>query len=97
MNFSKFLEFICQLRPGGHNYCQFFFVIFVENDFLNILVEFESDRMSLRESAKNGRIGAHGFEIYDKIYPMKKISYLSDDFEIFVIQPGRSLPIVYGP
>ena len=61
-----------------------FFVIFDENDFLFILVEFESDRMSPRESAKNGRIGAHGlnciifvnselrFEILDKNYPMKK-------------------------
>ena len=55
-----------------------FFVIFDENDVLYILVEFETDRMSPRESAKNGRIGAHGlnckifvnselrFEIYDE-------------------------------
>ena len=61
-----------------------FFVIFGENDFLYILVEFESNRMSPRESAKNGRYGAHGlnlkiffnsefrFEIHDKNYPMKK-------------------------
>ena len=66
-----------------------FFVIFDENDFLFILVEFESDRMSPRESAKNGRIGAHGlnciifvnselrFEILDKNYPMKKKSHVS--------------------
>ena len=59
-------------------------MIFDENDFLYILVEFESDRMSPRESTKNGRIGAHGldfkifvkseliFEIYDKNYPRKK-------------------------
>ena len=59
-------------------------MIFDENEFLYILVEFESDRMSPRESAKNGRNGAHGlnckifvnsefrFEIYDKNYPMKK-------------------------
>ena len=59
-------------------------MIFDENDVLYILVEFESDRMSPRESTKNGRIGAHGlnckifvnsefrFEIYDKNYPMKK-------------------------
>ena len=39
----------------------FFFMIFDENDFLYILVEFETDRMSPRESAKNGRIGAHGY------------------------------------
>ena len=37
-----------------------FFVIFDENDVLYILVEFESDRMSPRESAKKGRIGAQG-------------------------------------
>ena len=61
-----------------------FFVIFYENVVLYILVEFESDRMSPRESAKNGRNGAHGlnwkifvhsefrFEIHDKNYPMKK-------------------------
>ena len=61
-----------------------FYVIFDENDVFYILVEFESNRMSPRESAKNGRIGAHGlnckifvnsefrFEIYDKNYSMKK-------------------------
>ena len=59
-------------------------MIFNENDILYILVKFETDRMSPRESAKNGRIGAHGlnciifvnsefrFEIYDKNYPRKK-------------------------
>ena len=53
------------------------------------MVEFESDRMSPRESTKNGRIGAHGlnckifinsefrFEIYDKNYPMKKKFHVS--------------------
>ena len=78
-------------------------MIFDENDVLYILVEFETDRMSPRESTKNGRIGAHGlnckifvnfefgFEIYDTNYPMKKNSCLSDHFEIFVTQPGRSL------
>ena len=35
-------------------------MIFDEDDVLYNLVEFESDRMSPRESAKNGRIGAHG-------------------------------------
>ena len=62
----------------------FFFVIFDENDVLYILVEFESDRMSPRESAKNGRNGALGlnwkifvnsefrFEIYDENYSRKK-------------------------
>ena len=35
-------------------------MIFDENDVLYILVEFESDRMSPRESAKNGRNRAHG-------------------------------------
>ena len=62
----------------------FFFVIFDENDILYIPVKFETDRMSPRESAENGRNGAHGlnciifvkseliFEIYDKNYPMKK-------------------------
>ena len=69
------------------------------------MVEFESDRMSPRESTKNGRIGAHGlnckifinsefrFEIYDKNYPMKKNSCLSDNFEIFMIKPVWSLYI----
>ena len=38
----------------------FLFLICVEDDVLYILVKFESDRMSPRESAKNGRIGAHG-------------------------------------
>ena len=59
-------------------------MIFDENDVLYILVEFETNRMSPRESAKNGRNGTHGlnckiflnfelgFEIYDKNYPRKK-------------------------
>ena len=39
-----------------------FFVIFNQNNVLLILVEFESDRMGPRESAKNGRIGAYGLK-----------------------------------
>ena len=64
---------------NGYNYCQ----IFIKNDVKYILVEFESDRMSQRETAKNERIGAYGlkcnffnfklgFEIYDKNYSRKK-------------------------
>ena len=80
-------------------------MIFDENDILYILVEFETDRMSPCESAENGRNGAHGlnciifvnseviFEIYDENYSWKKFSCLSDHFEIFVTQPGRSLVI----
>ena len=61
-----------------------FFVIFDENDILYIPVKFETDRMSPRESAENGRNGAHGlnckifvnfefrYEIYDKNHPRKK-------------------------
>ena len=59
-------------------------MILDEYDPLHILVEFASDRISPRESAKNGRNGADGlnciifvksdviFEIWDKNYPMKK-------------------------
>ena len=59
-------------------------MIFGQSVVLYILGEFEGDRMSPRESAKNGRNGAHGlnckifvnfeveFEIYDKNYPRKK-------------------------
>ena len=86
---ANFWDFKCQLWPNDHNYGQFFFVIFDENDFLYILVEFESDRMSPRESAKNGRNGPHGsnwkifvnsefrFEIYNKNYPMKQKIHVS--------------------
>jgi len=35
-------------------------VIFDENKVFYILVEFDSDRMNPRGSAKNGRNGAHG-------------------------------------
>ena len=42
------------------NIPNFFFMIFDENGVFYLLVEFESDRMSPRESAKNGQIGAHG-------------------------------------
>ena len=80
-------------------------MFFAEDDVLYILEEFESYQMSPSESAKNGPIGAHGlnckiffnseliFESYDKNYLIKKISFLSDNFENFVIQPGRSLSI----
>ena len=37
-----------------------FSVIFNQDKVFFILIEFESDRMSPRECAKNGRIGAHG-------------------------------------
>ena len=37
-----------------------FFVIIIQDNVLFILVEFESDRIRPRESAKNGQIGAHG-------------------------------------
>ena len=43
-----------------------FIVIFDEDDVLYNLVEFESDRMSPRESAKNGQIGAHGLNLRSK-------------------------------
>ena len=61
-----------------------FFMILDEYDPLHILVEFASDRISPRESAKNGRNGADGlnciifvksdviFEIWNKNYPLKK-------------------------
>ena len=60
-------------------------MIIAQDDVFYILVEFERDRVSPRESPKNGRTGAHGlkciifvnseliFEIYDKNYPIKKI------------------------
>ena len=65
------------------NISNFFFVIFIQDNVLFILVEFESDQISPCESAKNGRIGAYGlkynfffnfeliFEIYDKNYLRK--------------------------
>ena len=61
-----------------------FFVIFVKHNVIFMLLEFESDRMTPRESAKNGQIGARElkckifvdsevkYEIYDKNYPRKK-------------------------
>ena len=63
-------------------------MIFDENDVLCILLEFETDRKSPRESAKNGRIGAHGlnciifvnsefrFLILDEKYHMKNFFML---------------------
>ena len=53
-----------------------FFVILIQNNVFFILVEFESDRMSPRESAKNGRIGDYGFnykffEFWDQIWNLR--------------------------
>ena len=77
-----------------------FFVIFDEDDILYILVEFERDRISPRQSGKNGQSGAHelncilffnsklkfeNYDNYDKSYPMKRIPSLYDTFEIFAI------------
>ena len=68
---------------NGHIYWHFF-LIFDHNDVFFILVEFASDRISSRVSAKNGRNGADGFickifvksellsQIYDKNYIYKK-------------------------
>ena len=87
-NFGNFWDLKWQFWLNGHKYCQFFFVIFDEDDGLYILVEFESDRISPRESAKNGRIGAHGlnciffvnfgliFEILDKYYQSPVMGYI---------------------
>ena len=64
-------------------------MIFVKYDVFHILVEFESDRISFRESAKRGRNGAHGLnckilvnsenilKIFDENYPAKKKYYVS--------------------
>ena len=80
----EIFDFKLRFWPNFQKYCQFFFMIFDENDVFYLLVEFESDRMSPRESAKNGRIGANGlnykfffnsefiFEIYDENYSCKK-------------------------
>ena len=74
MKFSQFLEF-CQffeISYGNHGQMAVnitnFFVISVRDDAIYILVEFESDGMSPRESAKKGRMGAHGLncKIFDK-------------------------------
>ena len=37
-----------------------FFVILIQDNVLYTLVEFESDRMSPHETAKNAQNGAHG-------------------------------------
>ena len=59
-------------------------MIFHKNDTLYILIVFESDRISPRESAKTGRMGAHGLNC--KIF--------LNIFEIFVLWPGGSLNIL---
>ena len=84
-NFGNFWDFERPFWQNGQKFWQFFFVIFIPDNALLILVEFERDRMSSQKSTENGRIGAHGlnckifvksdliFEIYDKNYPRKKI------------------------
>ena len=95
-NFRDFWDFEWPFWPNGQKYWQFFFVIFNQDNVLFILVEFESDQMSPRESPKNGRIGDYGlnciFLILSsylkstmKITLEKQISRLYHTFEIFVI------------
>ena len=78
------------------NIGNFVFVIFNQDNVLFILVEFESDQMSPRESPKNGRIGDYGLNCIFlslssylkstmKITLEKQISRLYHTFEIFVI------------
>ena len=71
------------------------FFIFDKDDALYILVEFESDRISPRESAKNSRNGADGlnciisvkseliFEIYDENNHRKKNFMAQKKIKIF--------------
>ena len=63
-------------------------MIFVVDDVLYILVEFQSDRMNPRKNAKNGRIGAQGLNcIIFVIFFVN--SCLAENFENFFNQPGR--------
>ena len=57
---------------------------FVKHNLLHILVEFESDRMSPRESAKNGRMGARGLNCKFFLILRANLKCLNT-FEIFVI------------
>ena len=71
-------------------------MILNQDKYLFILLEFESDRMSPRESTKNGRIGANGlnrkiflnseliFKINDKNYARKKIHVSTTLLKFFV-------------
>ena len=84
-NFANFWNLKWQFWQNDQNNCQFFFVIFLQNNVPYFLVQFESDRMSLCESTKNGQMGAHGwnwkifeksevkFEIYEENYPRIQI------------------------
>ena len=77
-----------------------FFVIFDNDNALYILAEFESDWTSSRESAKNGRNGAHGlnckifvnseliFEIYDENKTKKKLQ--NDSSHVFWLYLSQS-------
>ena len=94
-NFGNFWKFRKVILTKWQKMLTIFFVIFIQDNAFFILVEFESDQMSPRESTENGRIGAYGlkckffmnseliFEIYDKISSRKKISCLYDTFEIY--------------
>ena len=68
---------------NGHKYCHFF-MIFVKDDVLYILIEFESDRMRLRKSAKNGRNGAHGLNC--KIFANSEVIF---EIENSFLKVGR--------
>ena len=92
--FVNFCDFQWLFRQNSQKYI---YEIIIQDNILFILEEFESDRISLLESAKNGQIGAHKlsckifanfeviFEISGKIISWKKFSCLSGSFEIFVI------------
>ena len=73
----KFLKFQTAILSKWLEILPIFFIIIAKDEVFYILVEFERDRVSPRESPKNGRTGAHGlkciifvnselkFEIYD--------------------------------
>ena len=105
LKFCQFLRFKVTIWINRHEYSHFF-VIIVENGVLYILIEWLDN---ISRKCQKWTICAHGlnciilinseliFEIYDENYPKKKISCLSDDFEIFVTQPGRSLVLKLTP
>ena len=75
-NFGIFWDIKSQLWLNDHKYCQFLSVIFVKYDVFHILVDFESDRIHFRESAKSCRNGAHGLNCkilvnFENIFKLK--------------------------
>ena len=84
-NFGSFLDFKWQFPLNHHKYCQFYFVIFVQNDVFFIPVEFESDQIRPREGPKMDKSALRGY--FAKFFVNSELIFGIYDEKFFHVSP----------